>query len=184
MTPTAPHTLHTERLRLRAFAADDAPHLLPLLEANVDHLSRWIPEHVWRPAPLPELSTRLDGFAAAFDADRQWRYAIWSPDSTTLIGEVDLFPRDTNGRVPYEHSDRAEIGYWVRADMASQGLATEAARAMLTLAASLPRFTHVLIRCDALNVPSNAVPQRLGFARTDIERDGDDVLHIWTLPLR
>lgn len=184
MTPTAPRTLHTEHLLLRAFTADDAPQLLPLLEANVEHLSRWIPEHIWRPVPLPELSVRLDGFSAAFAADRQWRYAIWSPDGATLIGEVDLFPRDANDRVPYAESDRAEIGYWVRADMSARGLATEAARAMLALAASLPRFTQLLIRCDELNAPSNAVPQRLGFSLTDAVRDGPDVLHVWTLSLR
>ena len=181
---TVPHTILTERLLLRPFRAEDAPALLPVLEANQAHLSRWIPERVWRPAPLPALATRLEGFAAAFAADREWRYAILSPDGATMIGEVDLFSRAALGRVPYPEADRAEIGYWLRADMSGRGLATEAARAMLDVARSLPRIAQVVVRCDALNAPSCAVPPRLGLALTATERDGDDVLQIWTLTLR
>lgn len=181
---TVPRAIHTERLLLRPFCADDAPALLPVLEANEAHLSRWIPEHVWRPVPLAELAVRLEGFAAAFAEDREWRYAVLSADGTTMIGEVDLFPRAAPGRVPYAESDRAEIGYWLRADMSGQGLATEAARAMLEVARSLPRITQVLIRCDELNAASGAVPARLGLARTDTECDGADVLQVWTMELR
>lgn len=180
---TAPHTIRTERLLLRPFCAVDAPALLPVLEANQDHLGRWIPEHVWRPVPLPGLATRLDGFASAFVAAREWRYTILSPDGATMIGEVDLFSRDAFGRVPYPDADRAEIGYWLRGDMSGRGLATEAARAMLEVARSLPRFSQVMIRCDELNAPSCAVPGRLGFVLTDTELDGSDVLQVWTLAL-
>lgn len=181
---TVPHTLRTDRLLLRPFHADDAAALLPLLEANQDHLSRWIPEHVWRPVPLPELAERLERFAAAFAEDREWRYAVFAADGTTMLGEVDLFPRAATGRVPYAKSNRAEIGYWLRADWSGRGLATEAARAMLEVARGLPRVTQVLIRCDVLNGPSGAVPARLGFALTDTERDDADVLQVWTFALR
>lgn len=181
---TVPATIRTERLLLRSFRAEDAAALLPVLEANRAHLSRWIPEHVWRPLPLPELATRLEGNAAAFAADREWRYAMLSPDGATLIGEVDLFPRAAGGRVPYPEADHAEIGYWLRADKAGFGLATEGARAMLEVARSLPRINQAMIRCDVLNAPSGAVPQRLGFALTGTERDESDLLQVWTLALR
>lgn len=181
---TVPQAIRTERLLLRPFSADDAPALLPLLEANQDHLSRWIPEHVWRPLPLPELAIRLDGFAAAFAADREWRYALLSRDGATLLGEVDLFSRTASGRTTYSEADRAEIGYWLRADMSGRGLATEAARAMLELARSLPRISQAVIRCDELNAPSRAVPLRLGFSLTDTERNASGVLQVWTLDLR
>ncbi|HEX9166298.1 MAG TPA: GNAT family N-acetyltransferase [Gemmatimonadales bacterium] len=181
---TVPTVIRTERLLLRPFLAEDAPALLPVLEANQAHLSPWIPEHVWRPVPLPDLASRLEGNAVAFAADQEWRYAILSPDGTTMIGEVDLFPRAASGRVPYPEADRAEIGYWLRADMAGRGLATEAAQAMLDVARSLPRITQVVIRCDERNAPSGAVPRRLGFAMTDTEVDGPDLLQVWTRELR
>lgn len=184
MSVAVPLELRTERLILRPFSADDAPALQPLLAANVDHLSPWIPEHVWRPLPLAPLAQRLRGFAEAFADNRQWRYAVCLADDGTLVGEVDLFPRNESGRVAFPEADRAEIGYWLRADWTGRGLATEAAAAMLTLARSLPRFTHVIIRCDSRNAPSAAVPRRLGFTLTETEHDDGAVLHVWTLPLR
>jgi RimJ/RimL family protein N-acetyltransferase len=56
-----------------------------------------------------------------------------------------------------------ELGYWLREDQTGRGLVTEASRAVLAMAATLPRLSLVEIRCDARNAPSAAVPQRLGF---------------------
>ena len=61
-------------------------------------------------------------------------------------------------------ADRAEIGYWLRSDMTGQGLVSEAVRAVLDVASSLSKVSRVEIRCDARNLPSAAVPRRLGFA--------------------
>jgi RimJ/RimL family protein N-acetyltransferase len=159
-----PSLLRTERLLLRPWRPEDAPALHPVLEANRAHLGPWIPARVAEPVPVPELAQRLAGFAADFQAAREWRYALFTPDEQRVLGEVGLFPRDEAGRVPYTAADRIEIGYWLRADCTGQGLATEAARAALEVAAALPALTQVEIRCDARNAPSAALPRRLGFA--------------------
>ena len=86
-----------------------------------------------------------------------------TPDETRLIGEIDLFPRSASGRVHVSDADRAEIGYWIRADESGRGFVTEAARAMIDVARQVDRFAHIEIRCDARNAPSAAVPKRLGF---------------------
>ena len=162
-TPSIPTSVRTERLRLRRWESTDAAALLPLLEANVEHLGDWIPRHVSQPAPLPELTRRLTDFAARFDADREWRFAIFAAADNALLGEVDLFPRADSGRVPLAEADRVEIGYWLRADYTGSGIATEAARAMLAIAMDLPGIRRVEIRCDPRNERSAAVPRRLGF---------------------
>lgn len=161
-----PEALQTERLHLRCWRGDDAHLLLPILEVNADHLLAWIPPQVGTPAPLPDLILRLHGFAAAFHADREWRYAIFSADDHALLGEASLFARSAEGRVPLAEADRLEIGYWLRADATGRGYATEAARALLELSNSIPEVTRVEIRCDARNRPSAAVPERLGFRLT------------------
>ena len=66
----------TERLLIRPWRADDAEALHPILVANYERLAPWIPPRVATPAPLPALAERLAGFAAEFDADREWRFAI------------------------------------------------------------------------------------------------------------
>ena len=180
-----PTEIRTARLVLRPWRASDAVALEPILRANHAHLAPWIPTKVSTPAPARELATRLDGFAADFAAGRSWRYAVLDASSGDLLGELDLFARDATARVMLDHADRAEIGYWLRADRTGAGYATEGARAMIDVARTIPAFTQVEIRCDPRNVSSAAVPARLGFTRvhSDLGEHGGDPLEIWTLPL-
>lgn len=169
MTSPVPATLRTARLFLRSWSPADAPVLLPVLEANVAHLEPWIPPHVAMPVPLAELGRRLAGFADDFAAGRAYRYAMLTPDGSRICGEADLFPRVATGRVPLRDADRVELGYWLDAAMTGQGLATEAAAALLALAATLPGVTHAEIHCDAANTPSAAIPKRLDFHLAAVE---------------
>jgi RimJ/RimL family protein N-acetyltransferase len=163
--------LRTARLVIRRWQSSDAEALAPILAANVEHLAPWIPWRVAEPLPPPQLALRLDEFAAAFDADREWRYGLFSTDTRQILGDVGLFPRNDRGRVAFDDADHVEMGYWLRADVTGRGYATEAARAALDLARSLPRISRVMIRCDERNVASAAIPRRLGFrlAATVIE---------------
>jgi len=164
---TVPEQLRTPRLLLRRWRTTDAAVLAPILEANVAHLTRWIPARVATPASAEELVNRLRSYVAAFDAGREWRYALVAPER--LIGEVSLFPRNDRKRVAFdaEDADHIEIGYWLRSDATGQGFATEAARAAMELALSLPGMSRVTIHCDEQNTPSAALPQRLGFEHVE-----------------
>jgi RimJ/RimL family protein N-acetyltransferase len=178
MTPTVPAEIRTPRVTLRPWRAEDATRLAPILEANWNHLGPWIPKGVSEPAPVPVLAERLSGFATNFDADIYWRYALLSADEQTVLGEISLFPRAAAGRVHYMDADRAEIGYWLRSDMTGQGLITEAVRAVLAVATSLPKVASVEIRCDPRNLPSAAVPRRLGFSLASPGEPGGE-LQVW-----
>ncbi len=159
-----------------------------MLEANRDHLAPWIPARVAMPAPVPILAERLTGFAADFTADREWRFGMFSVRNGKLLGEVALFPRAAKGRVPFAESDRVELGYWLRVDETGQGFVTEGASALLGVAAHIPRFSRVEIRCDARNAPSAAVPPRLGFtllatvAEARVAGDNRD-MQVWVTEL-
>lgn len=178
-TPPVPATLRTTRLLLQPWTPADAPALHPILVANQALLGAWIPADVSRAVPLPELVIRLAGFATDFAAARAYRYALRTAADMSLCGEVALFPRAATGRVPLWAADHVELGYWLDAAVTGRGLATEAAGALLEVAATLPGMTHAEIRCDAANTPSAAVPQRLGFHLAAI--DGD--LQVWRLSL-
>ncbi|MGZ8414793.1 MAG: GNAT family N-acetyltransferase [Gemmatirosa sp.] len=185
MRPTTPNAIHMPRLLLRRWHPDDAPLLQAVLDANAAHLLPWIPSHVATSAPLPALAARLASYRDDFEAGRAWLYAILTPDATRLLGGVGLYPRTADARVPADAADRVEIGYWLRADATGMGHATEAARAMLDLARTLPGLGRVEIRCDSRNASSVAVPRRLGFRheRTEIAAGATDgaSLMIWTL---
>ena len=188
ITSPPPIEIRTKRLLLRPWRPEDAGDLLPVLEANRDHLGPWIPARVATPAPVPVLAERLAGFAADFSADREWRFGMFSLADGELLGEVALFPRAAEGRVPFAEADRVELGYWLRADETGQGLVTEAAKAALNLAAHIPRFSRVEIRCDARNGPSGNIPVRLGFTllSTTAETGADGVhrdMQLWVSAL-
>jgi len=160
---------------LRAWSRADAPALRPVLVANVGHLTPWIPAHVATPAPLPELEERLDGFASAFAAGVAFRYAIRRHDDDRVMGGMSLFLRNHTSRVAVAGADRAEIGYWLDAACTGHGFVTEAVCALFTVATQLPWVSCVEIRCDAANVPSAAVPKRLGFELAEM----DGALQVW-----
>lgn len=163
-----PAAIRTARLLMRPWDKADAPALLPLLVANVEQLAGWIPPQVAAPVPLPALAERLAGFAADFSAGRSYRYALLTADGARLLGEADLFPRAEQGRVTLADADRAEIGYWLDAGATGKGFATEAAQALIDVAATISSMGCVEIHCDVANAASAAVPQRLGFALASV----------------
>ncbi len=169
---------------LRPWRSSDAAALHPILSANHARLGPWIPARIADPAPLPLLTARLAAFAADFAADREWRYAMCSRSDGELLGEFSLFPRAPGGRVPYADADRIEFGYWLRAEATGQGYVTEAARALLDVVWPIPQFRRVEIHCDERNVPSGAVPERLGFTLTPDGSNGgagEVRIQVWTL---
>ena len=183
-----PAEIRTPRFVMRPWRAADAPALLPVLEANWLHLSPWIPARVATPAPLPQLAARLGGFQSDFAAEKEWRYGLFAPDETTVLGEAGIYPRAASGRVAYPDATHVELGYWLRSDETGKGLVTDAVRSLLDVVATLDHVSHVEIRCDARNAPSAAIPKRLGFrlATTilDASMTSSDVqLQVWTLDL-
>jgi RimJ/RimL family protein N-acetyltransferase len=63
-----------------------------------------------------------------------------------------------------------EIGYWIHKDLEGQGLVTEAVHAITRYAFNQLQAKRVEIRCEADNVRSRAVAERLGFERDGILR--------------
>ena len=181
-----PTELRTSRLVLRPWRAEDADELLPILEANLEHLGPWIPARVSTPVPLPQLAERLAGFNREFAEAREWRYGMFATDDGRILGEVGLYPRSDTSRAAYADATCVELGYWLGADATGQGLVTEASRLLLAEAAKLPHISHVEIRCDARNAASAAIPKRLGFtlassvARDTSDGNGTVQMQIWT----
>lgn len=164
-----PPSLTTARLVLHRWRPEHAPRLRVALEASVDHLASWIPWSIAEPASVEVLSARLAKHADDFDAGREWIYGIFPRDGSTVLGAIGLYPRDATHRVPIDGADRLELGYWLHVNATGHGYATEAARAAATLGETLPGIVHLEIRCDPRNVPSAAVPQRLGFTHATTE---------------
>lgn len=126
----------TSRLRLVSLTTDmieadfsgDRVRLAALLSASVPGF--WPPEH-WEPHCAPFLE-RL--FAEHPHTPAWSRYIVLTEGPATLIGTVGGFPRS---------SAVAEIGYGILPAWQRQGLATEAALALIAVIARHPGVTTI-----------------------------------------
>ena len=154
-----------ERLELdggivvRRYVEEDIPGLVDVVNANLAHLAPWMP---WAQEPAT-IESQMQFFR---DIDKQW-----DEGSNFVYGVFDASGRVVGGSGYHVRNGRGalEIGYWLAADAVGQGLMTRVAAALTEAAATVPGVTRVEIHCDAANVRSAAIPERLGYALVRVE---------------
>ena len=153
MTP--PYRIVTERLVVRCWSPPDAPLLKEAVDSSIDYLRPWMPWAADEPQPLEQKVELLRQFRGKFDLGHDLTYGIFSRDESTVVGGTGLHTRVD----PVSF----EIGYWVRADRAGQGLCTEATAALTRAVFELTDIERIEIRVDPANEASRAIPRKLGY---------------------
>lgn len=156
LTPTLSFPLRTARLELRPFQMGDleamhAYHALP-------EVARYL---YWEARDYAgseqALQKRCNDHSLQKDDDALCLAVILSA-SQQLIGEVTLFLRSV------EHQ-QGEIGYIFNPAFAGQGYATEATRRLLELGFQHYNFHRLYARCEAENIASYRLMERLAMRR-------------------
>jgi RimJ/RimL family protein N-acetyltransferase len=143
----------TDRLRLRPLTTGDVDALLAY-RGRAD-VCRYLPfQPMTREIVLGRLGTDLSRTAITQEGQALTLGAELA-DGGRLIGDLVLFFRSR------EHAG-GELGYVFHPDVAGQGYATEAARAMLDLAFGPFGLHRVVARLDARNDSSAKLAARLG----------------------
>jgi RimJ/RimL family protein N-acetyltransferase len=150
-----PYRVTTERLVVRCWEPRDAPRLKEAVDSSLEHLRPWMPWAADEPQTLAEKVALLRRFRGRFDLGQDYVYGIFDADESEVVGGTGLHTRAGD--------DALEIGYWIRASRVRQGLATEATAALTRVAFQVCGVDRVQIRVDPNNVPSQAIPRRLGF---------------------
>ncbi len=153
MTP--PYRILTERLVLRCWEPRDAPLLKEAVDSSIDHLLPWMPWAAHEPQSLEEKVSLLRQFRGKFDLGQDFTYGIFGRDETEALGGTGLHTRIGD--------DAFEIGYWIRASRAREGLGTESTAALTRVAFELTDVDRVEIRCEPENERSRAIPRKLGY---------------------
>lgn len=178
--PPPPYRIETSRLVLRCWNPQDAPRLREAIDASDAHLRPWMPWMAKEPRPVAEVAETLRHFRSDFDRDRDYAYAIFDPAEARVLGSTGFHARVRSGGM--------EIGYWIRAESARQGFATEASAALVRVGFELLGLDRIEIHVEVSNQASAGVPRRLGFIREAVLRRrlempdgvrGDS--EIWTL---
>jgi RimJ/RimL family protein N-acetyltransferase len=150
-----PYRIATERLVLRCWEPRDAPLLKDAVDSSIDHLLPWMPWAADEPQTVEEKAALLRTFRGNFDLGVDFVYGIFSRDEAQALGGTGLHTRIG--------PEALEIGYWIRASRAGEGLTTEATAALTRVAFELTDRERVEIRCDPANDRSRAIPRKLGY---------------------
>ena len=153
--PGPAYRIQTNRLRIRCWEPTDAPQLKAAIDASLDHLRPWMPWATDEPQTEAEKVEWLRAMRGQFDLNEDFAYGIFDPATAQVIGGIGLHPR--------VGPKARDIGYWIHQAFVNQGLATEAAAAVVRVAFEIERVERVEIHCDPRNLPSAAIPRKLGF---------------------
>jgi RimJ/RimL family protein N-acetyltransferase len=154
----------TPRLVVRCWDPRDAPLAKEAIDSSLDHLRPWMPWAAHEPQTLAQKVELLREFRGQFDLGSNTVYAIFDRSEERVLGGTGLHPRIGPGGL--------EIGYWIRADAAGQGLVTESTAALTRVAFEVAGARRVEIRCSPANHASAAIPRKLGYEES-ADADGD-----------
>lgn len=152
-------------LRLEFLAEADAPTLFALVDANRERLRKWLP---W-----------LDGMQAEGDSLQFIRAAreaflrsgcavcgVWADGRLAGVASHNRIDR---------HNRTAYLGYWLGNEFTGRGLMTACVRALVGHAFASLGLNKVVILVATENARSQAIPDRLGFSREGVLRDGEQL---------
>ena len=162
----------TTRFELRPFQKRDVESLYEAVTASIPELARWLP---WASSAYGRLdSTRFTRESIrAFREQRAFDFAIRSvEDSRRHIGNVSIWFVSRGFR-------SGEIGYWVRTDETSSGIATEVAARMVQVGFEELHMHRIILRIAVGNLASERVAEKLGFTREGILREELEVHGVW-----
>jgi RimJ/RimL family protein N-acetyltransferase len=150
------YPIQTARLQLRPFQDSDLADLYAY--QSRPEVTRFL---YWNARTLEETQKDLQRKQADTSLMGEGSYlslAVVLPASAKVIGQVSLVWRS-------QQHQQGEIGFVFNPDYGGQGYATEAAQAVLALGFGELQLHRIYGRCDARNVASYKLMERLGMRR-------------------
>ncbi|MNW34197.1 putative ribosomal N-acetyltransferase YdaF [compost metagenome] len=141
--------IETKRLLIRKFKADDWGDLLEYLSD----------EDVIKYSPYTVHTEEMAKKEVKERMDKEEIYAVCLIETNKVIGELI-----------YEHGefDAKEIGFFFNTNYQGKGFAFEAASALINYAIDEWGVRRITARCDALNLKSQLLLERLGMRKEGI----------------
>ncbi|WP_203333956.1 GNAT family N-acetyltransferase [Planococcus beigongshangi] len=153
--PEVPEEFFTERLKLRMPKAGDGKAVNAAIKASMDELKPWLGFAQEEPTPQDTEINAMESHIL-FLKRENLRYLIFDKETGEFIGTTGF--HDIEWEIP-----KMEIGYWISTVHSGKGYMMEAVSALTDLALTGFGCRRVEIRCDAENVKSRAVPEKLGY---------------------
>jgi RimJ/RimL family protein N-acetyltransferase len=164
------YPIETERLRLRPFNRGDVDAVFAYRSLPV--VAEFLFDEPMSHEEVAEaVRARAAQVAFAGEGDKIL-LGVERRDDNRLIGEVSLIWRSVADQ-------QAEVGYILHPEAQRQGIATEAARALLAFGFEEVGLHRIYARCDARNTASAAVMLRLGMRQEAHFREHTQIKGRW-----
>lgn len=156
-------------IEIRLFDLQEAEAIYAEVNRGREYLRRWLPwvDLTTSAADIREFISRVRG---QYDANQGPQAGIWIEGA--FAGSVGCHPVDWHNRT-------CSIGYWIAEQHQGKGIITRCCTTLLNYLFEDLRLHRVVIQCGTGNARSCAIPQRLGFVREGIAREGEWVNDRW-----
>jgi ribosomal-protein-serine acetyltransferase len=148
-------------LYLRKISVRDAETIFALIDANREHLGKWL--------PFAKMTKTVQDTLAFI---RQ----VLKPGSGELVF-VMMYREKITGLLGFKDIDpinrKLEIGYWIAREFEGNGIVTRCCRSAIDAAFNKMKMNRVQIKCAVENTRSSNIPKRLGFKPEGVEREGE-----------
>jgi ribosomal-protein-serine acetyltransferase len=153
----------SEGIQLRMLHVRHASELFRLTDANRAHLRQWLP---WLDGTRGEKDTAafISSMRKSFGESGVFACGIWY--EAKLCGVVGYNKIDWNNRT-------GTLGYWLAKPSEGKGIMTACCRAFVSHAFDEYDLNRLVILVATENHRSQAIPDRLGFRKEGILRDGE-----------
>lgn len=168
-----PDRIGTDRLVLRRFTKRDVDNVADAVLSSLPELEKYLP---WAHSGY----SRDDAAAYIRDSIQSWKERKAFDFSIRLRSDPDTHL----GNISIWHVSRlartGEIGYWIRTDRTTNGIATEATEALMRLGFDVLGMHKIVLRIAVGNRASERVAEKLGFVREGVLREELLIRGTWT----
>lgn len=160
-----PEEFSTEHLVIRMPKPGDGKVVYDAITASLAELKPWLP-FAQREQSEEDVELNIRSSYISFLKREDLRLLVFHKETGEFIASSGL--HRINWSIP-----RFEIGYWIDSRFSGRGYMTEAVEGITDFALRELQARRVEIRCDAKNVKSRAIPERLGYVLEGILKNDD-----------
>ncbi len=148
----------TRSLSVDFFNLEDAPVLYQLIDKNRAYLKEFLP---WLDYCNSVENSREFINKIAIENEEKGALTLCIRKDEQIIGVICFHPFDVR-------TNSAGIGYWIDKDHQGQGIITQACESLIEYGFQELNLSEIKISCNVANIKSKAIPERLGFTRTEL----------------
>ncbi len=156
-------------IEFRLFDMADAEAIFDVVQRNRPYLRQWLPWVDFTASP-DDLRRFIGRVGEQFASGRGPQCGIWIGGA--FAGSLGCHPIDWPNR-------NCSIGYWIEERYQGKGIMTRCCASLLDYLFDELGLHRVTIQCGVANQRSCAIPERLGFTREGVTREGEWVNDRW-----